>query len=48
MSGCWTNGTQPTKEWQGCVLADKFQGRRFDCGSVEGGVEATNFRFHQC
>ena len=27
------------------VLAVKFKGRRFDCGSVEGFVEATNFYF---
>ena len=27
----------------GCVLAYKFQGKRFDCGSVEGFVEATNY-----
>ncbi|MGI1679766.1 MAG: UTP--glucose-1-phosphate uridylyltransferase GalU [Cellvibrionaceae bacterium] len=27
----------------GCVLAYKFQGRRFDCGSVGGFVEATNY-----
>lgn len=27
----------------GCVLAYKFKGRRFDCGSVEGFVEATNY-----
>lgn len=27
----------------GCVLAYKFKGRRFDCGSVEGYIEATNF-----
>ncbi|WP_369602335.1 UTP--glucose-1-phosphate uridylyltransferase GalU [Hahella sp. SMD15-11] len=27
----------------GCVLAYKFRGRRFDCGSVEGFVEATNY-----
>lgn len=27
----------------GMVLAYKFQGRRFDCGSVEGFVEATNY-----
>jgi len=26
----------------GCVIAYKFKGRRFDCGSVEGFVEATN------
>jgi len=28
---------------RGCVMAYKFQGRRFDCGSVPGFVEATNF-----
>ena len=28
---------------KGRVLAYKFQGRRFDCGSVDGYVEATNF-----
>ena len=28
---------------KGGVLAYKFQGRRFDCGSVPGFVEATNF-----
>lgn len=27
----------------GMVLAYKFKGRRFDCGSIEGFVEATNF-----
>ena len=27
----------------GMVLAYKFKGRRFDCGSVAGYVEATNF-----
>jgi len=27
----------------GCVLAYKFKGNRFDCGSVAGFVEATNF-----
>lgn len=26
----------------GCVLAYKFKGRRFDCGSIDGFVEATN------
>ena len=30
---------------QGRVLACRFQGRRFDCGSVEGFVEATNYVF---
>jgi UTP--glucose-1-phosphate uridylyltransferase len=29
----------------GCVMAYKFKGRRFDCGSVEGFVEATNYVF---
>ena len=29
----------------GCVLAYKFQGQRFDCGSAEGYVAATNFCF---
>ena len=28
---------------QGKVIAYKFKGRRFDCGSVDGFVEATNF-----
>lgn len=28
---------------QGCVIAYKFKGRRFDCGSVPGFVEATNY-----
>ncbi|KKD58280.1 UTP--glucose-1-phosphate uridylyltransferase [Grimontia sp. AD028] len=27
----------------GCVLAYKFKGERFDCGSVEGFIEATNY-----
>ena len=27
----------------GCVMAYRFKGRRFDCGSVPGFVEATNF-----
>ena len=27
----------------GCVLAYKFKGRRFDCGNVDGFVEATNY-----
>jgi UTP--glucose-1-phosphate uridylyltransferase len=29
----------------GCVMAYQFKGRRFDCGSVEGFVEATNHVF---
>jgi UTP--glucose-1-phosphate uridylyltransferase len=28
---------------EGMVLAYKFKGRRFDCGSIEGFVDATNF-----
>ncbi len=28
---------------KGCVMAYKFKGRRFDCGSVPGFVEATNY-----
>lgn len=31
----------------GKVLAYRFQGRRFDCGSVEGFVAATNFFFNR-
>lgn len=30
---------------QGCVMAYKFKGRRFDCGSVPGFMEATNHCF---
>ena len=29
----------------GCVLAYKVKGQRFDCGGAEGYVEATNFCF---
>lgn len=28
---------------KGCVMAYKFKGRRFDCGSVDGYIEATNY-----
>jgi len=28
---------------RGCVLAYKFKGKRFDCGSVPGYIEATNY-----
>ncbi|MCP5321400.1 MAG: UTP--glucose-1-phosphate uridylyltransferase GalU [Pseudomonadales bacterium] len=28
---------------EGCVMAYRFKGRRFDCGSVDGFVEATNY-----
>ena len=27
---------------EGCVLAYRFKGRRFDCGSIDGFVDATN------
>lgn len=29
----------------GCVLAYKFEGKRFDCGGAEGYIDATNFCF---
>ncbi|MBX2810093.1 MAG: UTP--glucose-1-phosphate uridylyltransferase GalU [Cellvibrionaceae bacterium] len=32
-----------TQAQNGCVMAYRYKGRRFDCGSVEGFVEATNF-----
>jgi UTP--glucose-1-phosphate uridylyltransferase len=32
-----------TQAHKGCVMAYKFKGRRFDCGSVPGFIEATNF-----
>lgn len=32
---------------QGAVLAYKFKGQRFDCGSAEGYVAATNYCFEQ-
>jgi len=32
-----------TQAKRGCVMAYKFQGKRFDCGSVDGFVEATNY-----
>lgn len=32
---------------QGKVIAYKFKGRRFDCGSVNGFVEATNYFFNK-
>lgn len=30
---------------EGCVMAYKFRGKRFDCGSIEGFVDATNHVF---
>lgn len=32
-----------TQAKSGCVLAYKFKGKRFDCGSIDGFVEATNY-----
>ena len=32
---------------EGCVLAYRFKGRRFDCGSIEGFVDATNYCFEK-
>lgn len=32
-----------TQAQRGCVMAYRFKGRRFDCGSVPGFVEATNY-----
>ncbi|MEX1667011.1 UTP--glucose-1-phosphate uridylyltransferase GalU [Zhongshania arctica] len=32
-----------TQAKNGCVLAYKFRGKRFDCGSVPGFIEATNY-----
>jgi UTP--glucose-1-phosphate uridylyltransferase len=32
---------------EGCVIAYKFDGRRFDCGSVEGYVDATNYCYQE-
>ena len=36
-----------TQAKKGCVMGYKFQGRRFDCGSVPGFVEATNYVFEK-
>jgi len=35
-----------TQAKKGMVLAYKFKGKRFDCGSVEGFVEATNYFYN--
>jgi UTP--glucose-1-phosphate uridylyltransferase len=32
-----------TQANRGCVMAYRFKGRRFDCGSVPGFVEATDY-----
>jgi UTP--glucose-1-phosphate uridylyltransferase len=34
-----------TQAKKGGVLAYKFKGRRFDCGSIEGFMEATNYNY---
>jgi len=36
-----------TQAKEGRVIAYKFQGRRFDCGSVDGFVEATNYFYNK-
>ncbi len=36
-----------TQAQQGKVLAYKFKGKRFDCGSVDGFVEATNYFYER-
>lgn len=36
-----------TQAKRNMVLAYKFKGRRFDCGSVDGFVEATNFYYNK-
>ena len=30
---------------EGRVIGYKFKGRRFDCGSVQGFIDATNFTY---
>ncbi len=32
---------------KGCVMAYKFKGKRFDCGSLHGYVEATNYCYNK-
>ncbi|MBT5923966.1 MAG: UTP--glucose-1-phosphate uridylyltransferase GalU [Cellvibrionales bacterium] len=34
-----------TQAKKGCVIAYKFKGRRYDCGSIEGFIDATNYCF---
>ncbi len=36
-----------TQAKQGSVIAYKFKGKRFDCGSVDGFVEATNYFYNK-
>jgi UTP--glucose-1-phosphate uridylyltransferase len=34
-----------TQAKRGCVMAYKFKGKRFDCGSIDGFIEATNYTY---
>jgi UTP--glucose-1-phosphate uridylyltransferase len=36
-----------TQASNGKVIAYKFQGRRFDCGSVDGYIEASNYTYQK-
>ena len=36
-----------TQAKDGMVIAYKFKGKRFDCGSIDGFVEATNFFYER-
>ena len=36
-----------TQAKRNMVLGYKFKGRRFDCGSVDGYVEATNYYYQR-
>jgi UTP--glucose-1-phosphate uridylyltransferase len=31
----------------GCVMAYKYRGKRYDCGSIDGFVDATNFMYNE-
>jgi len=42
-----TDALQTQARNGGKVIAYKFKGRRFDCGSIEGFVDATNFFFQR-
>ena len=48
VASCWNeaapcNTALMRQAQDGCVLAYKFKGQRFDCGSAEGYIAATNF-----
>jgi len=36
-----------TQAQRGNVIGYKFKGKRFDCGSVEGFIDATNYTFQK-